>query len=212
MGALAPVFGVLGGVAGVANTIPYVRDTVRGNTRPHRGSWLIWGILAIVACLAQLADHASWSALMTGTQAILTGMVFLLAVRYGEGGMSARELALIALASAGVIGWVLVRAPVVAVGCVIAADLIGCAMTVPKVRRDPHSETLSTYALASLGGGLATVAVGMLDVSLLLYPAYYCIVNAAMAILIHRQRALVAHTGPSGRAGPLGGFPGSGIG
>jgi len=85
-GYLAPVLGVLAGLAGIADTIPYVRDTVRGITRPHRGSWLIWGVLAIVACFAQLADGASWSVLMTGTQAIVTGAVFLLAIRYGEGG------------------------------------------------------------------------------------------------------------------------------
>jgi hypothetical protein len=189
----APVLGVLGGLVGIADTIPYVRDTVRGSTRPHRGTWLIWGLLAIVACVAQLADGASWSAVMTGTQAILTGAVFLLAIRYGEGGMSAAELALIALAGAGVIGWILVREPLVAVGCVIAADLIAFAMMVPKVRRDPHSETVSTYALASVGGALATGAVGMVDLSLILYPAYYCVANGAAAILIRQRRSVCAH-------------------
>ena len=84
MGHLAPVLGVLAGLAGIADTIPYVRDTVRGSTRPHRDSWLIWGVLAIVACVAQSAHGASWSALMTGTQAIVTGAVFLLAIRYGD--------------------------------------------------------------------------------------------------------------------------------
>ena len=188
IGSFAPVLGVLAGLAGIADTIPYVRDTVRGSTRPHRGSWLIWGVLAIVACVAQLANGASWSALMTGTQAILTGAVFLLAIRYGEGGMSAADLSLIALAGAGVVGWVIVHQSIVAVGCVIAADLIAFAMMVPKVRRDPHSETVSTYALASVGGALATGAVGMVDLSLILYPAYYCVANGAAAMLIHQRR------------------------
>ena len=76
--------------------------------------------------------------------------------------MSATDLSLIALAGGGVIGWILIRQPIVAVGCVIAADMIGVAMMTPKVRRDPHSETLATYALASVGGALATGAVGML--------------------------------------------------
>ena len=44
MSDLAPVFGVLAAVVGVADTIPYVRDTLRGSTRPHRGTWLIWGV------------------------------------------------------------------------------------------------------------------------------------------------------------------------
>lgn len=71
---------------------------------------------------------------------------------------------------------------------VIAADLIAFAMMVPKVHRDPDSETLSTYALASVGGALAAGAVAAPDLSMLLDPAYYCLVNAAAAILIHRRR------------------------
>jgi hypothetical protein len=64
----------------------------------------------------------------------------------------------------------------------------------PKTHRDPHSETLSTFALASLGGALAAGAVGVLDASLLLYPAYYCLVNAAIALLISRRRRTVPPT------------------
>jgi len=88
MNALAPFLGVLAGLAGIADTIPYVRDTVRGSTRPHRGSWLIWAVLAIIAALSQRAGGASWSVLMIATQAILTGLVFVLAIRDGEGGMT----------------------------------------------------------------------------------------------------------------------------
>jgi hypothetical protein len=186
---LAPILGLLGGAVGVADTIPYVRDTVHGSTRPHRGTWLIWGVLAIVACASQRADGASWSLVMTGTQAILTGLVFLLAVRHGEGGLSAIDLAMIAVACAGVVGWLVAREPVVAVTCVIVADLVAAAMMTPKTCRDPHSETLAMYALASIGGALAAGAVGALDVSLLLYPVYYSLVNAAMALLIFVQRA-----------------------
>jgi hypothetical protein len=186
---LAPILGLLGGAVGVADTIPYVRDTVHGSTRPHRGTWLIWGVLAIVACASQRADGASWSLVMTGTQAILTGLVFLLAIRHGEGGLSAIDLAMIAVACAGVVGWLVAREPVVAVTCVIVADLVAAAMMTPKTCRDPHSETLAMYALASIGGALAAGAVGALDVSLLLYPVYYSLVNAAMALLIFVRRA-----------------------
>src|SRR5919198_3092921 len=113
MPALAPILGVLGGVVGVADTVPYVRDTVRGTTRPHRGTWLIWGVLAVVASLSQRADGASWSLVLTGSQAIFTGLIFVLAIRRGEGGLAAVDLGLIAVAFAGVAGWFLAREPLV---------------------------------------------------------------------------------------------------
>jgi hypothetical protein len=88
-----------------------------------------------------------------------------------------------------VIGWILANEPRVAVGCVIAADPIAFAVMVPKVRRYPHSETVSTCALASVGGALAPGAMGIVDPSPLLYPAYYCPANGAAAILIRRRRS-----------------------
>jgi hypothetical protein len=186
-----PVVGVLAGAIGVADTIPYVRDILRGSTRPHRGTWLIWGVLAVVVCLSQRADGASWSLVMAGTQVVLTTAIFVLAIRLGTGGVSIIDALMITVAGVGVAGWLVADEPIVATLCVVGADLIAAAMMVPKTHRDPHSETLSTFALASLGGALAAGAVGVLDVSLLLYPTYYCLVNGAIALLIaHRRRTL----------------------
>ena len=188
---VAPALGVLAGVVGIADTIPDVGDILRGTTRPHRGTWLIWSVLSIVVCLSQRADGASWSLLMVGTQAVLTSLIFVLAIPRGEGGVSASDAILIAIASGGVIGWIVADEPIVATGCVVAADLIAAAMMVPKTFRDPESETLATFALASLSGMLAAGAVGTPDASLLLYPIYFGLVNGAIAILIHHRRAVL---------------------
>jgi hypothetical protein len=196
MSGLTPILGVLGGLVGIACTVPYVRDTMGGTTRPHRGTWLIWGVLAVVACASQRADGASWSLVLTASQAILTAVVFALAIRYGVGGLSAFELSLIVVAGAGVAGWLIADDPVVAVVCVIVADLSAAAMMTPKAYRDPHSETLAMFGLASVAGLLAAGAVGAADVSLLLYPGYYCVVNGSMALLIFCWRGRASSTSP----------------
>jgi hypothetical protein len=95
---IAPVLGVLAVLVGIADTIPYVRDTLRGATRPHRGTWLIWSSLAILVCFSQRADGATWSLLMAAAQAILTGLIFVLAIRRGEGGVSTGERLMLAIA------------------------------------------------------------------------------------------------------------------
>jgi hypothetical protein len=189
---MAPVFGVLAAVAGIADTIPYVRDIARGTTRPHRGAWLIWSVLAIVAYSSQRADGASWSLLMTAVQAVLTTLVFILAIRRGEGGLSAPDAVMIAVAAGGVVGWIVADEPLLATAAVVGADLLAAVMMAPKTYRDPGSETLATYALASLAGALAIGAVGTPDLSLLLYPIYFCAVNAAIALLIRHRRAVLA--------------------
>jgi hypothetical protein len=191
---LAALLGVSAGLVGVVDTVPYLRDVLRGSTRPHRGTWLIWSALAVVVCLSQWADGASWSLIMLLTQAVLTTAVFSVAIVRGQGGTTIVELALIAVAGAGVAGWLLSGEPLVATVCVVAADLIAAAMMVPKTYRDPGSETLATFVYASIGGALAAGAVGVADnagATLLLYPIYYCLANGAIAVLIHHRRTVL---------------------
>src|SRR3954466_5981618 len=139
MSSAAPVFGVLAGIVGVADTIPYVRDILRGTTRPHRGTWLIWSVLAFIVCLSQRADGATWSLTMAGTQAVFNGAIFVLAIRRGEGGASIADKVMLAIASCGVLVGLLPDEPFVATAGVIAADLIALSMMLPKTYRDPDS-------------------------------------------------------------------------
>jgi hypothetical protein len=188
---VAALLGVLAALVGIADTIPYVRDILRGVTRPHRGTWLIWSALAFVVLVSQRADGASWSLPMAGAQALLTGLIFLLALRRGEGGMGLAERVMIAIAAGGVAGWLLADEPLVATACVVVADLIGAALMLPKTWSDPRSETLVTFALAAASGALAAGAVGSLDVSLLLYPVYFALVNGAIALVIWQRRQVL---------------------
>jgi len=185
---VAAALGVAAALVGLADMVPYVRDTVRRSTRPHRGTWLIWTVLAVVASLSQQADGASWSVAMAVTQAVTNGLVLALAIRLGAGGLSRLDASLLALAAAGVGGWLVAGDPLTATACVVVADLVAAAMMVPKTLRDPGSETLSTFAGASLAGALSAAAVAAPDPSLLLYPACYCLVNGALALLVVGRR------------------------
>src|SRR5690242_16486010 len=110
----AALLGCLAAVVGVADTIPYLRDMRRGTTRPHRGTWLLWSVVAIVAFWSQLACGATWSLVLCGTQAALTTLTFVLALRVGEGGLARRDLVLLAVAGSGLLGWAFVDLPVIA--------------------------------------------------------------------------------------------------
>jgi hypothetical protein len=185
---ILPLLGLAAALVAIADTIPYVRDTLRGTTLPHRGTWLIWSLLSVVVFLSQRADGATWSLVAAGMQVVLNGAIFGLAVWRGVGGVSRADRLMLAIAAAGALGWVVADEPLVATTCVVVADLFGLAMMVPKTYRDPESETLVTFALASVSGALAAAAVGSADPALVMYPIYLCLGNLGLAILIHRAR------------------------
>lgn len=202
MSELAPAFGSLAVGVAVADTVPYVRDILCGSTRPHRGTWLVWSVLAIVVTLSQHADGASWSVLVAAAQAGLTFGVFVLSIRRGEGGLSGADAVMLALAAGGIAGWAVAGEPIVATTCIIVADLVAATMMMPKTYRDPGSETLATFGLASVSGALAACAVGASDAGLLLYPLYLCAVNGLIALVIHGRRRRLEGRNTTRRAVP----------
>ena len=180
--------GVAAAVLSLIDPVPYIRDILRGMTRPHRGTWLIWSALGAVAFASQFADGATWSLGLVGAQSATTTLVLLLSLRFGIGGASVTDLCLIGLAGLGIVGWAISSEPVVATVCVVMADMIGVLMMLPKTWYDPWSETAPTYVLASGSGLCGAIAVGGLNAGLLLYPAYYALANGAIAAVILRRR------------------------
>lgn len=76
----------------------------------------------------------------------------------------------------------------VAAVCVVVADLAGVLLMLPKTWADPWSETAVTFGLAAAAGLLAAVAVGRPEPGLLLYPAYFGLINLATTVLILSRR------------------------
>jgi hypothetical protein len=192
------VLGIAAGLCSCVDELPYIRDVLRGRTRPHRGTWGIWALLAITAFASQLAAGAGWSLLMLGAQAVSVTAVFALSIPRGVGGLGYADAALGAAALCGIVGWLASSQPVVATVCVVGADLAAFALMVPKAWRDPHSETAGTFVLAGLSGTLAAAAVGEPRPDLLLYPLYFSVINTAAALVISLRQLAVpgVTTGP----------------
>src|SRR5207342_3810409 len=118
------VVALLSAMLAVVDTIPYVRDIRRGTTRPQRATWLIWSVLAIAAFAAQAAGGPNWSLVMIGSEACVMALVFVLAIRHGEGGLRPVDLTMLFLAGVGLVGWTIADEPVMATIFVVVADAI----------------------------------------------------------------------------------------
>jgi hypothetical protein len=184
-------FGIIAGILQLVASAPYVRDILRGTTRPQRATWTIWATLSFVVLASQWASGATWSLALTIGQTLACAVIFALAIPRGVGGLSRIELLLLGIAALGIAGWQVSSNPVVATCAVVLADCIGVGLMLPKTYRAPGSETLSTYAIGVVSTIFALAAVGTLEPALLIYPVYILIADAAVVALIFlRRRAL----------------------
>jgi hypothetical protein len=164
--------------------VPYVRAIRRGTTRPQRTSWLTFALLSVTASVAQFADGAQAGALLGAGAAVGFSSVFVLSIRHGVGGRSGADLIGLCFLVAGVTLWAATDRPAVAVTGVVVAELVAGGLTVRKAASDPGSETLSTWVLDGLAGGLAMLASDPDRRVELLYPLNHLVVNAAVALAI----------------------------
>ncbi len=188
---MVPLFGFLSGLLPLLGSIPYIRDIVRHETKPHRGSFLIWTILGGIAFFSQLAQGASWSLLLPAADTVATLIIFVQSLGYGVGGLNRLDIGALTLAALGLFLWYITDQPFTALLITIIVDAIGVALTVIKTYRDPDSETFSSWLLDSMGGLCAALAVHRLSLDLLLYPLYLFVADGVvnLTILIARKQA-----------------------
>ncbi len=191
------VLGAIGGILQAWAFLPYLRDVVRGTTRPHRGTWLIWCLLSMIVLASQRADGGRWSLLLVAVQCLGTVVTLVLAMPRGVGGAARADLALLAVAWVGVAGWYLAGDPTIATAGVVVADTAAVVMMLPKTYRDPHSETLSAYWLSTASVLFAAASVGSLNASLLLYPAYLTVADSIVIGIIMLRRRQLETTSPA---------------
>jgi hypothetical protein len=178
------IAGYLSGIAILLSFVPYIRDIFRNKTKPERMSWLIWSILGSIAFFSQFAKGASYSLVMPGAQTVGDLLIFIFAIKYGLGGFTKRDIMALIGASAALFLWYLTSEATVALFLIIFIDGVGAVLTVIKSYENPTTETISSWVLTFIGGALACLAVGKINLVLLAFPIYICLASFSILVSI----------------------------
>lgn len=190
---------VLTGVIAIVAVVPYVRDMLRGTTRPNIVSWGLWTLIHIIFIAAQWSSGASWSIVLPATELFTVALVVVLAaVGYGYKKYTPLDLVCFCLAIAAIVLWQVTSEPMVALLMSVGADIMASIPTLKKAYLDPTSETLSTYILVVISAIFAALSTTIFDVPNLVWPAYIFLVNGSILCLILLGRR--AQKGPISRA------------
>jgi len=176
------VFGLCAALLSLVSYIPYIFDIFRKGVRPERSTWFIWALLGAVIFFSQLAAGARASLWMSGVQVVGDIFIFILALKYGEGGFRKRNVIALVAAGFGVALWHATGDPLIALSLAILVDFAGAWLTLVKVYEKPKSEPNDMWILAGISGLLAALAVGKMDYGLLAYPLYVVAVNAVILV------------------------------
>ena len=121
--------------------IPYIRTIIRGDTRPHVFSWIIWASTTFIVFLAQLDDGGGAGAWPIGVSGLITAFVALLAwLKRADISVTRIDTAFLVAALSSIPLWYATSDPVWAVVVLTAIDLLGFGPTFRKAWAFPWSE------------------------------------------------------------------------
>ncbi len=162
------IIGLMSGIIYIIGDIPYIRDIIRGKTKPHRVSWLIFLILNIIFLINQIALNATNSLWIIVAWIIVTLLVFLLSIKKGVGGFTKLDILCLFGVVVGLILWNIFDNPILSLMCNAIVSILAFIPTLIKTYIHPHTETSISWFTASLSSLLAAISVGTLDYKLLL--------------------------------------------
>lgn len=174
-------FGIVSGIIGVIGYIPYIKDTLRGTTRPDTIAWLIWSLEYTALFFAQLSAGATASLRLIGLQLLGVVVTFFFSLRFGKVALSRFTASLLIGVFVALVVWYSTKSAALAIFILIAVEASGVALTVAKTYRAPKSETLSFWILVSVAGALGIPAVGLQAAPILfVYPCSLVVMSLSV--------------------------------
>lgn len=171
---------------------PYIINILRGKTKPHAFTWLVWEVLAVVGFGIQLRGDGGPGTWLLGLTTLATMAIFLLSLKYGHKDFHITDNISLFLAGATFVFWLLADQPLVAAILISFIEAVGGFYpTFRKSFKLPFEETIASYTGYTISTALAIIALDNRSVELILYPAAVMVLNVAFVVFILIRRRVI---------------------
>lgn len=168
----------------------YIRDTIAGETKPNRVTWLMWAIAPCIATVAALMDGVSWSVLpvfMAGFGPLLVFIVsFFNKKAYWQ--LGSLDYACGIFSVLALVLWATTQQPAVAILFAIASDGAAALPTLIKSWKHPESETVDPYIMGIISPLTSFFAIETWIFSAYAFPIYLIAINLMLVGAVLRAK------------------------
>ena len=186
------IIGIIAVIITFVGYIPYIRDTIKGKTKPHIYSWFIWAFVTFIIFALQILGHGGAGALTTLATAVLCLTIFILGLRNGDKNITKFDtvIFIVALIATGI--WVFIKQPMISNFLIVTINTLANIPTIRKSWVKPYSETLVTWELGAVRNFLGIIALANYSLLTWLYPLTNLLINILVSSLLIVRRKHVA--------------------
>jgi hypothetical protein len=182
-------FLIISTVLTMYSVVPYMRDILKGKTRPNIVTWMTWSLLTGIATAAEIAGHEYFTAVFTGAAAVETAAVVFLGLRHGYVKYTRFDTTCQIAAVVGIILWQLFNSPAIGVVAAVAIDFVGALPTIRHAWLAPGEETWQAFAISGVGSLFAIASFSHYNWISLPYAIYIILANTLLSVIIVGRRS-----------------------
>ena len=185
---------VLVGVSALISIVgasTYIRDTLRGKTKPNRVTWSMWALAPLIGFAAAWSSGADfWANARIFLAGFLPLIVFLSSFLNSHSYWKLTRFDFVcgALSLTALIAWLGVDAPRLAILLAATADGLASVPTIVKAWRYPETETGVAYMASLLSVALVLPSIPVWNIENAAFQVYLLLINIALIIAVYRRR------------------------
>jgi hypothetical protein len=182
LGYLSVFFTLLSGV-------PYIFSVLKGRTKPHVFTWIIWALLSAIAAAAQYTGNAGPGAWATECSATVSLVIAVLSFSHGERDITLTDWVAFAGGLTAILLWYLTSNPLMGSLLATASDASGYYPTFRKSYKKPKEEMILSYVASNMKHVASICAMTIYSATTLAYPVIIFGMNCGLIfLLIWRRR------------------------
>lgn len=172
----------------------YLREMFRGEVKPNRVTWFLWGLAPLIGAAAAWQDGVGWRVWLpvcmigVGTMVVVVASFF---TKNGYWKLSWFDYVCGIFALLALILWTLTGNPLVATLLALVADGFAAVPTLRKSWKFPKTEAMSAYFFTALASASGLLALERGDLIEWVYPACLAILNFIIAGVIYFRRLTI---------------------
>jgi hypothetical protein len=176
----------LGAAIGALGTAVYLRDTLRGTTKPNRVTWLLWAVAPLLATAVELDEGVGLRALPTFMIGFMPLLVFIGSFHNPASMWKIRRIdyACGAMSVVGTVIWLVTRNGVLGISAAIAADFLAGIPTLMKSWTHPETETVHSYIGAVLSMIILLLTIDHWTFEVAAFPVFILIIGSVEVVLV----------------------------
>jgi len=179
---------ILGSLIQLIGCASYIKDTIKGVTKPNRVTWLLWSIAPIIATIAALSKGVTIAVLPTFVAGFGPLLVFLATFinrnsywKLGKNDYICGAFSILAL-----ILWGITNEANIAIIFAILSDFTAALPTFIKSWKEPKSESIAPFTTGLISTSTTFFALTMWNFAELAFPIYLLIINTLLILTIKR--------------------------